>query len=149
MSKYEVAVSKVIPAPADKVYPVFADYIESHPAILPKEFTGLTVSEGGYGAGTVMEVGMKVFGVKVVLNLTATEPEPGRILAEEDKEAGVYTTFSVEPINGGEQSHVTIATQFRASPGIKGAVEKLINRPVTRRIYNDELDNVAAYVQRA
>ncbi|MBZ0307342.1 MAG: hypothetical protein K8I82_14845, partial [Anaerolineae bacterium] len=61
--------------------------------------------------------------------------------------AGIVTTFTVETVSGGEQSLVTIATDFRASPGIKGLLERLMNPPITRRIYRQELQLLADYVR--
>ena len=56
--------SAVIPAQAQKVYDLLADYRVGHPAILPKEFTKLEVLEGGRGAGTKTRITMKSWGGK-------------------------------------------------------------------------------------
>jgi len=55
----------------------------------------------------------------------------------------VYTTFTVEPVNGGSQSKVTISTRANTSPGLKGAVERWLNPWVMRRIYREELQQLA------
>ncbi|MCI0395068.1 MAG: SRPBCC family protein [Chloroflexi bacterium] len=150
MSQIHVEASAVINARPEKIYGILSDYRVGHPAILPKPyFTELTVEEGGQGAGTVMRVRMKVMGVEVAYHLVVSEPEPGRVLVETDEAAGVVTTFTVEPLNGGQQSRVTIATDMRASPGLRGFMEKLMNPPVTRRIYRQELENLAEYVGRS
>lgn len=147
MSQIHVEASAVINARPEKIYGVLSDYRVGHPAILPKPyFTELTVEEGGQGAGTVMRVRMKVMGVEVAYHLVVSEPEPGRVLVETDEAAGVVTTFTVEPLNGGQQSRATIATDMRASHGLRGFMEKLMNPPVTRRIYRQELQNLAEYV---
>lgn len=147
MGKIHVEASAVIPAEAQKIYDVLADYRDGHPAILPQPyFRELVVEEGGRGAGTVVRVGMEVLGVKQQYRMLVSEPEPGRVLVEQDKEAGVSTTFIIVPINGGERSHVTIATASRPSPGLRGLVERLINPPVARRIYQKELQQLADYV---
>lgn len=148
MSDIHVETSAVIPAPAEQVYAIIADYHVGHPAILPKPyFTEMTIKEGGTGAGTVAEVRMNVFGVKRVYHLTTSEPEPGRVLAETDEAAGVTTTFTVDSLDGGEQARVTIRTQARLSPGIMGLMEKLFNPAIMRRIYQKELQQLAAYLQ--
>ena len=59
---YVVTVSARLAAPPERVYSVIADYQHSHPRILPKQFTGLTVEKGGVGEGTVIRVSMRVFG---------------------------------------------------------------------------------------
>ncbi len=150
MNQYEVSVSRVIDAPPAAVYAVFADYHHSHNAVLPKPyFTEMTVEKGGTGAGTEVTVHMSVFGTKVTYHMVVTEPEPGRVLQELDKDAGVLTTFTVDPVKNGQASKVTLYTRARTSPGLKGFIEKLITPPISRKIYNEELDLVANYVTAA
>ncbi len=147
MNQYELSVSRVIDAPPAAVFAIFADYHHSHAAVLPKPyFTEMTVEKGGTGAGTEITVHMSVFGTKVTYHMVVTEPEPGRVLQEEDKAAGVLTTFTVDPVNGGQATKVTLYTRARTSPGLKGFIEKLITPPISRKIYNEELDLVAQFV---
>lgn len=142
-----VEVTEVINARPEKVYGILADYHTGHPSILPKPyFTYLTVEEGGVGAGTVLRVGMEVFGVKKDYHMVVTEPQPGRILKEADDEQGVVTHFTVEPVGSGEQSRVTITTDSRSASGFQGLMERLVNPPVSRRIYKQELKNLAGAV---
>ncbi len=103
MSTIHVEVSDVIKARPEQVYAVLSDYRTGHPAILPKPyFTSLTVDEGGQGAGTRIQVHMKVLGAERHYQFVIREPEPGRVLVESDEAAGVTTTFTVEPLDGGE-----------------------------------------------
>ena len=147
MNQYEVSVSRVIQAPPAAVYAVFADYHHSHAAVLPKPyFTGMTVEKGGTGAGTEITVHMAVMGAKVTYHMVVTEPEPGRVLQEEDKALGVVTTFTVDPVNNGEASRVTLYTRARTSAGLKGFIEKLITPSISRKIYNEELDLVEKHL---
>ena len=147
MNHYEVSVSRVIDAPPAAVYAVFADYHHSHNAILPKPyFTKMTVEKGGTGAGTEITVHMSVFGAKATYHMVVTEPEPGRVLQEEDKAAGVVTTFTVDPMNNGQSARVTLHTRARTAPGLRGFIEKLITPTISRKIYNEELDLVAKHV---
>lgn len=142
-----VEVSGIINARPEKIYGVLMDYHTGHPSILPKPyFTYLTVEKGGIGAGTELRVGMAVFGVKKDYYLVVTEPQPGRVLKEEDSEQGVVTHFTVEPVGNGEQSRVTITTESRSAAGFAGFMERLINPPVSRHIYKQELKNLAAAV---
>ena len=108
---YNVEASRIINAPADAIYAVLADYRVSHPAILPKAFTGVTVEQGGTGAGTIAHAYLTVMGQKFHYRLVVTEPQPGRVLAEVDEAAGVYTTFTVDPLSAA-QSRVTIDEVF-------------------------------------
>jgi hypothetical protein len=148
MGQMHVEIAGVIEAPPEAVYAVLADYLEGHPAILPKDyFTELEVEEGGRGAGTVVGVRMEVMGAKREYRLAVSEPQPGRVLVESDPVAGVTTTFTVEPLEGGRHSRVTIATDSMVSQGLQGWIERLVNPAVTRRIYQAELRQLADYLR--
>jgi len=54
----------------------------------------------------------------------------------------------VEPVNNGQASNVTLYTRARIAPGFKGFIEKLITPPISRKIYNEELDLVAGFVKK-
>lgn len=147
MGAYQVSTSEVIPAPPARVYAILKDYRQEHPAILPKQFfKKLTVLEGGNGEGTVFEAEMNVFGAKSTVRMRVREPEPGRVLVEEDPSTGMVTTFMVERLHDGEQAHVTISTHAQTSTGIKGLIERLASPPIMRHIYRAELKNLAAYI---
>lgn len=149
MSTYHVHESAVIDARPDRVYSIIADYTGGHQEILPRQyFKEMVVEQGGKGAGTVVRANMEVMGAKRFFRLFVTEPEPGRVIAEADAEAGVHTTFTVDPYHNGQQSRVTIASDFRASPGLKGVIERLFNPSITRRIYRTELQQLDEYARR-
>jgi hypothetical protein len=101
---------------------------------------------GGIGAGTVVITDMEVYGTKRTFRLKVTEPQPGRVLAEEDAAAGTTTTFTVEPVGDGSQARVTIATYARVGPGFSGWMERMLNPYLMRKIYNEELQQLANYV---
>lgn len=148
MSEYFAEASTIIDAPADRVYSIIADYHSGHPQILPSRyFTNLTVVNGGKGAGTKIKVEMNVFGAKALYEMTVTEPQPGRTLVEEDKKAGVVTTFTVEPVDNNQQTKVTISTRAKTSAGLKGRVEKVLNPTIIRRIYRQELEQLSEIVK--
>jgi hypothetical protein len=147
MNTYHVETSAVIDAPAGRIYELISDYHSGHPSILPaRYFSDLQVTKGGRGEGTEITVKMNVMGVSQVYQMTVSEPEPGRVLQEEDTAAGVVTTFTVDSLSD-NQSRVTIATTTRTNPGLKGWLEKLTTPPIARRIYREELDQLAAVLQ--
>lgn len=149
MSTIHVEVSEVVNASPEVIYGILSDYRVGHPAILPKPyFTRLDVEQGGQGEGTVIRVDMSVFGQKRSYHMNVTEPEPGHILMETDHDAGVVTTFKVEPVRSGQQTRLTIVTDSRASAGVAGFMERLMNPPIARRIYRKEIQNIADYAQR-
>lgn len=119
------------------------------PAILPQPyFTELIVEQGGQGAGTMLRTSMNVFGQEFHYHQLVTEPEPGRVLVETDVDTGQWSSFTLEPLNAGSQTRVTINSAFPASPGFKGLMERLFNPIITRRIFAQELSNLNEYVQK-
>jgi len=144
MGTYQVVASATINAPASEVYALIADYHNGHPHILPQRyFKSLRVIKGGIGAGTVIDVEMEVFGAKAHYHMTVSEPQPGRILQEEDQSVGTVTLFMVDPISAA-QANVSIVTTMQRAPGIKGWIEKQINPPIMRKIYREELQQLEA-----
>ena len=140
--------SRVINAPAQKLYDILKDYEVGHPAILPKGFFGaLEVKQGGQGAGTVISVSMKAFGQTTTIEQVVTEPEPGRVLVETDMQTGQFTRFVVERLDSA-RSRVTIHTETPASPGLKGWFERNIQPPLANRVFQQELQNLEAYARR-
>lgn len=147
MGKIHVEQSRVIDAPAETLYDILTDYHVGHPAILPPGyFEELEVVEGGRGAGTVALVRMNVMGSRQEFRLVTSEPEPGRVLEERDEAADVTTRFVVEPL-GPDRARVTITTDAATSPGLRGWMERLLNPPITRRIYREELERLADYAR--
>jgi hypothetical protein len=149
MSRIHVAVSATIDAAPALLYDIVADYRHSHPHILPQAyFTGLEVEEGGYGAGTIVRVHMRVLGAEQKFRMRISEPEPGRVLAETDMASGMVTTFTIQPTANQQQAVVTIATTSETQGGVRGLMERLFNPPLMRRIYRQELRNLAEYARR-
>ena len=136
-----------ISAPPARVLTILSDYRTAHPAILPPAFSRVTVLEGGVGAGTVVEVEMKPLGRTRTFRLTVTEPEPGRVLAETDADGGMHTTFTVDPLDGGQRSRVTIASDMAAPGGLFGGVQRAMMRRYTENLYRAELALLAKAVQ--
>jgi ribosome-associated toxin RatA of RatAB toxin-antitoxin module len=144
MSQVHVEVSRIIDATPQTLHNVVADYKVGHPAILPRPyFQDLIVEKGGYGTGSVLEVHMKVFGIKRSFRQSVTEPEPGRVIMESNIGDDLVTTFTFEPLQNGTQTKVTISTDFTP----KNVMDRLINPPVMRHIYRIELENLADYVR--
>lgn len=147
MSTFTVSETKLIDAPAERIYGLLADYHTGHPSILPKQyFTDLQVTQGGRGAGTQIVVQMNAYGSKATYNMVVTEPEPGRVLQEEDKGLGVVTTFTIDPLTP-QGSQVTISTTSPVKNGLAGWLEQKITAAVMRRVYRAELDQIARVSQ--
>src|SRR6266851_1594433 len=109
MSGVQVKYSMVIDARPEELYAVLSDYHVGHPAILPRPpFTDLVVEKGGKGAGTVILSHVKMFGRTTSYHQEVSEPEPGRVLVEKDMDTGQYSKFTLDPLNAGKQTRVTI-----------------------------------------
>ncbi|HEV2150345.1 MAG TPA: SRPBCC family protein [Longimicrobiaceae bacterium] len=144
---FEVAVTHRIAAPAEAVYGVFADYREAHPRIVPPSFfVGMSVEQGGYGAGTIVLVHGRFAGRTRTIRGVVTEPEPGRLLVESYPAERMVTSFRVLPEPGGTASLVTISTVMPRRWGPVGWIEERIVRRLLGRVFAEELELVAAYL---
>ena len=143
MTKYKFSVSSLIPSPSQNVYSIIADYKSGHPEILPKPpFVSLTVEKGGIGAGTVLNVKMKVMGKLQAFRTIVTEPEPGRVLVETN-DTGYITTFTVDPKNDGKHSYVTFTTEIPENSSLLKKIEFLFSKQYLPLVYKKELENLA------
>ena len=150
MKKGYASASSLIHAPAAHVYSILADYHQGHPAIVPKKyFRKVEVEEGGRGAGTKLLVEMRVMGSTYVSHHVVSEPEPGRVLLEENTDCSTKTTFTVDPNPGGATCTLRIETEFSTRPGILGSIQRAVTRSVLVKIYKEELGNIKRYVGEA
>ena len=135
---------RVIDAPPDAVYPIIADYRNTHWLILPKQyFLSLDVEEGGFGSGTIVNFKMRLLGQTQSFRSRITEPEPGRLLVETDVNSGIATSFQVLPVGSGGQSQVTISTELKGRNAVEGWLAKIM----LQRVYREELDLLAQVAQ--
>jgi hypothetical protein len=149
MATHRVSASRLIQAPAQQIYTLIADYQYGHSQILPKPpFVSLSVEQGGFGAGTVINFQMKLLGKVQTFRAAITEPEPGRTLVETDLDTGAVTTFTVEPRENGEQAHVTITTDTQVRDGPAGSLEGWLATRLLRPTYVKELEQLALVVKR-
>lgn len=139
MAEYRIEESAEIAAAPARVYGIVADYHAGHPRILPRAFHGLVVERGGVGDGTVIRFQMTVLGRTATLRGVVTEPEPGRVLVESYPENGNVTTFTVDPIDAGRATRMTISTVMQGRGGLPGAIERWLITRTLRPIYREEL----------
>jgi hypothetical protein len=131
-------------APPERVYAIIADYRDGHPHILPKQFRNLTVEKGGIGAGTIIRFEVRVFGQTQYFRAIVSEPEPGRVLVEENLEpAPSKTTFTVEKNPSGRGSRVTFRTEASSRRGLAGVIERFLSKRLMKKMYADELARLA------
>jgi hypothetical protein len=142
--KHIISASAIIPARRERVYSLIANYNDGHPRILPKQFSGLTVEQGGVGAGTIIRFQMSLLGRKQTFRAAITEPNPGHVLVETDLDTnGAVTTFTVNPGHAPADSNVTISTELPVRSGFLGKIERKMTTLLLRPIYVKELENLA------
>ena len=148
--RHIVSASAKIPAPPGRVYGIIANYVDEHPRILPPEFSGLVVEQGGIGAGTIIRFKLRVLGRTQNYRAVITEPEPGRVLVERYLEPeGTMTTFTVDPEAGGAQSLVTFSTAMPVKSGFVGKIERFVSTRALRPIFIRELQLLSARATQA
>lgn len=154
MKQITARAESVLNAPAKDVYAAIADYHNGHPYIVPPEyFSDLIVEEGGYGEGTIIRFAVKVLGVTQHFHHRVSEPEPGRVLVEQDMDEAdeprdLRTMFTVDPVEGGKKARVEIRTTMNASPGIAGLLESIMIPRVNASIYRKELKLLEVFAQK-
>ena len=141
MSKIHIESSRDIPVEAAVLHAIVTDYHVGHPAILPKPFEGIRVDKGGRGAGTELTLFAKAFGSTTEMRQKVSEPEPGRVVVEADMDSDLVTKFIFEPLEAGQQTRVTITTDYTP----KSFAERFVNPPLLRYMYKKELQNLEAY----
>jgi hypothetical protein len=140
MKRQIATATKVISAPAAKIYEILADYRNMHPLILPKPyFLSLDVEEGGFGAGTIVNFKMRLLGRTQAFRSLVTEPEPGRVLQEMDLHSGIVTRFDVIPLGNEHRTNVKISTELRNQGGVEGFIAKHL----LQNVYRQELEQLA------
>ena len=115
---------------------------------MPKQFSNLTVEQGGIGAGTVIRFDMNVLGTTTHLRAIVSEPEPGRVLVERNIEGNeAISRFVVDPDPSGKSCQVTIHTDIPVRGGLAGMIEKFILTRVLSSVYKEELKRLEAAAQ--
>ena len=150
MGQIKVKAEAVLDARPEDVYATIADYRKGHPSILPKDsLYDLKVEQGGYGAGTIIRFKSRILGVEQSFRHRVSEPEPGKVLVEQDVDAvqNVTTTFTVIPVEEGQKSHDEISTPMNASPGVRGFVERVVVSIFNPRIFRRELKLLESVAQ--
>lgn len=143
-----IQASHEIDAPPQAIYNVIADYRVGHQAILPRPaFEEMVVEEGGFGAGTVIRLRVRIFGKAYFYHQRVTEPEPGRVIQETDIDTGQLTRFFIDPLNNGQRTRVTIYSEFPAQSKAFIFLERIMHQFITKRLFNIELRQLEAFVK--
>lgn len=143
-----VEATRIVDAPPAAAYNVFRDYNVGHQVVLPRSvFEDMIVEQGGVGEGTVIYLKTRMFGQVRHMRQIVSEPEPGRVLKEQDVDSPLFTLFIIDPLDGGRRAVVTIRTEFPAPGGLAGVFMRLMLPPMMRGLYQQELANLADYLR--
>lgn len=145
MAIVTVSAERTVRAPSDTVYGYLAD-MHHHPRFLPPAFSDFRVEEGGVGAGSVVGFTVTAGGRSRQYLMEVTEPDPGRVLVESDRNSSLVTTFTLAPT--GDTTLVRIETNWEGAGGVGGFFERLFAPRVMRGIYEDELTRLDDYAHR-
>jgi uncharacterized protein YndB with AHSA1/START domain len=146
MATIQVEAQRDIAAPAELVYRLIADHDRHHPYFLPPAFSDFQIESGGVGEGTVTRFKITAGGRTRSYHMDVTEPEPGRVMRESDRESSLVTTWTVEP--QGSSARVHLQTTWEGAGGIGGFFERMFAPRVMRGLYQDELERLNQYARR-
>jgi hypothetical protein len=139
--------SAIINAKAETIYTIISDYRNEHAKMLPPEyFRDLVVEAGGKGEGTIITFTTHVGGQDQHFRMRITEPQPGRVLAENDTASSMVTTFTLTPLDDGNQTRVQIASDRDPGKGLRGIIEKMMVPQILTGIYEKQLRQLADVV---
>jgi len=151
VKKIKMKVTAVLDARPEAVYTTLADYRGEHPHILPKKHLyDLQVEQGGYGAGTIIRFKSRFLGVEQSFYQRVSEPEPGRVLVEQDIDSALQESviFTVIPLEHERKSHVEIFVAMNASPGLKGLLECVVISMMFPPVLREELKLLEAVARK-
>jgi hypothetical protein len=151
MGQIKAKAAAILNVRPEDAYATIADYRQGHPNILPKEnLYDLQVEQGGYGAGTIIRFKARFLGVEQSLYQRVSEPEPGRVLVEQDIDSvqNEIVTFTVTPLEQEQKSHVEISMKMDLSPGLKGLVERVVVPIIFPPVFHKELKLLEAVAQK-
>jgi hypothetical protein len=144
MGQVRAVASRQIGASAQAVFDALADYAEVRPKILPAQYSGYAVREGGVGAGTVASWRFAAT-ERRTRDVVARVAQPGPLtLVEADENSSMRTTWTVSGQGG--VALVTVETVWNGAGGVGGFFERLFAPGGLVRIHEQVLAGLAAYV---
>lgn len=147
MSLVTAQSERVIDAPPAEVYAALIDYQNKRPSILTPNFLGYAVEKGGVGEGTVISYRLQAGGRERPYRMQVAETVKEQTLTEKDLTSSLSTTWTLVPMQGGQETKVQIKTSWEGAGGVGGFFERTFAPGGLRRIYDQMLSNLAQAVQ--
>ena len=136
MGQVRAVTSRQVDAPAQAVFDALADYAGVRPRILPSQYSGFAVREGGTGAGTVAQWRLQATS-KRARDVVATVSEPAPLtLVETDANSSMVLTWSVAA-RGAAASAVTVEAVWDGAGGVGGIFERTFAPKGLNRIHDE------------
>jgi uncharacterized membrane protein len=133
----------LIPAPPEEVYASLIDFQNTRPSILTSNFVDYDVEQGGVGEGTVIRYHLKAAGRKRPYRMHINETIKGEILTERDSNSSLVTMWTLTPVNDGQQTQVSLVSEWEGAGGIGGFFERTFAPRGLRGIYGKMLSQLA------
>jgi hypothetical protein len=146
MSEIFVKSERIVNARPEEVYAQLIDY-RQRPKILTQNFLDYAVEQGGQGGGTVASYRLAAGGRERPYRMQVEESEKGHIITERDTNSSLVTTWTLQGINGGQQTRVILATTWSGGSGVGGFFERTFAPVGLRRIYAEMLNKLAQAVE--
>jgi len=144
MGQVSAASTVLINATPDAVLAAVSDYRGVRPKILPAQYSGYQVLEGGQGAGTVVTWKLQATKSRV-REVKAHVDVAGKTVIEKDANSSMVINWTVAPAGTG--STVTMKTAWTGAGGIKGFFEKTFAPLGLRKIQDEVLANLKKEVE--
>jgi hypothetical protein len=139
MSHIHVATELTINAQPKTVYEILSDYKTKRPLMLTPNFLDYIVAQGGKGAGTEVHYRLHAAGRERPYHLRIDVPMEGRIITERDRNSSLVTTWTLDPVNDGQRTKVSVDSEWEGGEGVGGFFERTFAPMGLTRIYDDML----------
>lgn len=136
MSHIFVHSERIIQARPEEVFHALTDYVNKRPRMLPDNFVDYHVEQGGLGHGTVVGYRFRAAGRERPYTMRAEETIKGQVLSERDAGSSFVTRWSVVPVAQGQQSKVSVESDWEGSGGMGGFFERTFAPMGLRKVYN-------------
>ncbi|MFE3217318.1 SRPBCC family protein [Streptomyces antimycoticus] len=142
MGQVEATTERIVTGKPEDVFDALADYRETRPRLLPRQFSEYEVREGGDGEGTVVHWKLQATSKRVRdCLLEVSEPSDGQLI-EKDRNSSMVTTWTVTPAGEG-RSRVVVTSTWTGAGGIGGFFERTFAPKGLARIYDELLAKLA------
>ncbi|MBO0783061.1 MAG: SRPBCC family protein [Ktedonobacteraceae bacterium] len=149
MSHISVTSERVIAVRPDHIYRVLVDYKHKRPKMLPPDFVDYAVEKGGKGPGTEVRYRLQAGGRERSYHMHVEEPVKGRVITERDCKSSLVTTWRLAPLDGGEQTRVSVTSEWEGGQGVQGFFERTFAPFGLSRIYQSMLTMLMLMTQPA